>query len=156
MRIKEDYWLLTKPIAHRGLWGENVVENSISAYKNAIDNGFAIETDVFITKDNNVVCSHDNNLFRLAKLDKNLNDITLSEVKEINLIGGGKIPTLNELLDLNNGRVFLLIEIKNQKNKRVVDKTIEILNSYKGNYAIQSFNPFYLKRVKKLAPFVLR
>ena len=37
MRIKKDNFLLTRPIAHRGLWGEGFTENSLSAYRNAAD-----------------------------------------------------------------------------------------------------------------------
>ena len=34
------------PIAHRGLWNKDVAENSLSAYKNAVEHGFAIEIDL--------------------------------------------------------------------------------------------------------------
>lgn len=148
--------LFSRPIAHRGLWGNGVTENTIKAFSLAIENGFNIETDVFLSKDGELFCCHDNNLSRLAGLNDLITNKTSKEIKEINLINGGKIPTLKELLELTKGKVFLLIEIKNQKNRRVVDKTIELLKTYGGEFAIQSFNPFFLKRVKNLAPNFLR
>ena len=45
MRIDFNNWLITRPISHRGLWNENIVENSLTAYKNAIAQGYPIEID---------------------------------------------------------------------------------------------------------------
>ena len=67
MRINDNHWLKTKPIAHRGLWGGNIIENSVSAYENAAKNQMPIEIDVYITTDNHLVCFHDKNLKRLTK-----------------------------------------------------------------------------------------
>ena len=148
--------LLSTPIAHRGLWNSTITENTETAFIKAVEGGFSIETDLYMTLDGQIVCCHDNNLFRLAGKNKCLTNLTLKEIKDINLIGGGKVPTLTELLNVVNGKVFLLLEIKNQPNKLVVDKVVEILKSYNGKFAIQSFNPFHLARVKKLAPNFLR
>ena len=60
------------------------------------------------------------------------------------------------MLDVVNGKVPILIEIKDQPNKRVVNILIETLKQYDGEIAIQSFNPLYLIKVKKLAPQILR
>ncbi len=148
--------LISTPIAHRGLFNEEIAENSISAFKNAFKNGYGIETDVYLTKDERLVCFHDKSLLRLFKRDEYIYNLTLNEIKELSSVGKEKIPTLEELLNATSEKDFLLIEIKNQPNKKVVDKTVEILKNFKGNFAIQSFNPFYIKRVKKLAPNFLR
>ena len=37
MRINNQHWLKTIPIAHRGFWGADIIENTIPAYKNAVD-----------------------------------------------------------------------------------------------------------------------
>ena len=65
-RVKPDSWLINRPIAHRGLHNDIYGENSISAYRNAIDNGYPIEMDVQLTKDGEVVCFHDDNAKRVC------------------------------------------------------------------------------------------
>ena len=157
MRLKSDSWLLTKPIAHRGLWGENIIENSLSAYKNAVINGFPIEIDLYSSIDGKLFSFHDQDLERMTGEKGFIYQKTAKELESLKLKGSNEgIPTFNEVLSVVNGKVPLLIELKDQPTKNYVDKVIERLKSYKGEFAIQSFNPMYIKRVKKLAPFFLR
>ncbi len=157
MRIAKNSWLLTKPIAHRGLWNENIVENSLTAYKNAADNGYPIEIDVFVTTDGKLVSFHDDSLKRMTGEIGLVYNKTLAQLKALKLNGTNeKIPTLDEVLEICENKTPLLIEIKNQPNKKVVDMLIDRLKKYKGEFAIQSFNPLYIKRVKKLAPEFIR
>ena len=157
MRIDKDCWLKTTPIAHRGLWGEGFIENSLPAYENAVNNGFAIEIDLYLSTDGVLFSFHDKTLERMTGEKGFIYEKTASELKKLRL-GSSEhsIPTFDEVLSLVDGKVPLLIEIKNQPNKAVVDKTVERLKSYKGEFALQSFNPLYIKRVKKLAPEFLR
>lgn len=153
MRLKGDSWLLNIPIAHRGLWGENLIENSIPAYKNAINHGFAIEIDVYSSVDGELFCFHDQNLERMTGAKGKIYEKTAKELKLLSLSDSKeKIPTFDEVLSTVNGKVPLLIELKDQPNGVFVDKVVNRLKSYKGKFAIQSFNPLYIKRVKKLAP----
>ncbi len=153
MTLKSDFWLFTRPIAHRGLWGGDIIENSLTAYKAAAEKGYPIEIDLFFTTDGEIVCFHDDTLSRMTGANGKITDKSLSELKALNLKGTAeKIPTLAEVLDICRGKVPLLIEIKDQPNDFIVDKTVEILKNYDGEFALQSFNPFYIKRVKKLAP----
>lgn len=157
MRLKSDSWLLTKPIAHRGLWGEDIVENSISAYKNAVINGYPIEIDLYSSIDGKLFCFHDQDLMRMTGQKGYIYEKTASELKSIKLKGTNEsIPTFDEVLAIVDGKVPLLIELKDQPTNSYVDKVIERLKSYKGDFAIQSFNPLFIKRVKKLAPEFLR
>ena len=80
MRLKSDSWLLTKPIAHRGLWGEDIIENSLSAYKNAVDNGYPIEIDLYSSSDGVLFSFHDQNLERMTGEKGNIYDKTSSEL----------------------------------------------------------------------------
>lgn len=157
MRVTKDHWLYTTPVAHRGLWGCSIVENSLPAYRNAVKHGYAIEIDVYTTSDGEVVSFHDDTLIRLTGVDGFVYKKTLAELKQLSILNSNeKIPTLKEVLQVVDGKVPLLIEIKTQPDISVVDKTIEILKGYKGEFAIQSFHPIYLIRVKKLAPEFLR
>ena len=144
-------------IAHRGLWGGNIIENSVTAYKNAVENGYPIEIDLYLTTDLIPVSFHDETLNRMTGEKGKIHEKSLKELKALSLAGSDeKIPTFKEVLDVVNGKVPLLIELKNQPNGKIVDVVLDILKSYKGEYAIQSFNPLYIKRVKDLAPDILR
>ena len=157
MRLKSDSWLLTKPIAHRGLWGENIVENSLSAYQNAVEKGYPIEIDLYSSSDGVLFSFHDQDLKRMTGAKGNIYDKTAKELKSLKLVGCDQsIPTFDEVLHLVNGKVPLLIELKDQPNGDYVDKVVARLKNYKGEFAIQSFNPLFIKKVKKLAPEFIR
>lgn len=157
MKIKNDGFLLTKPIAHRGLWGDGVIENSVTAYKKAAEYGYPIEIDLYLSKDGILFSFHDKTLKRMTGEDGYIYDKTAEELKSLRLQDSDEhIPTFDEVLKIAENKVPLLIEIKNQPDKTVVDKTVERLKRYGGEFAIQSFNPLYINRVKKLAPEFIR
>ena len=64
-KVIDHSWLFDKPIAHRGLHGGGVIENSLAAYEAAIQKGFNIEIDVHILADDELVVFHDNTLERI-------------------------------------------------------------------------------------------
>ena len=136
-------------IAHRGLpsGDERVPENSLLAFSKAVEKGIAIETDIHITADNEVVIFHDDTFGRMCGGDtRRAEDLTLEEMKKLRLLGTEhSIPTLKECLDLVDGAVPLLIEFKTKSPKtcrRLCNAANEILKDYKGKYFIQSFYPF--------------
>ena len=156
-RIPKNYWLLNRPVAHRGLWGGEIIENSLTAYRNAVEKGYPIEIDLYVTKDGKLVSFHDSTLKRMTGADGYVYEKTLAELKQLQLLGTDeRIPTFDEVLEIAENKVPLLIEIKDQPDKTVVEKTVERLKSYKGEFALQSFNPLYIKKVKKLAPQFIR
>lgn len=151
-------WLVQQPIAHRGLHDKVSPENSLSAFQKAIDAGYPIELDVQLIADGTVVVFHDSSLSRLTDNDgylkflnkADLDLLTLKDSKE-------KIPTFQEVLELVNGQVPLLIEIKSEgKVGELEKKVIEMLKAYNGEYAICSFNPYVLEYFYKHAPDIPR
>jgi len=151
-------WLKNTPIAHRGLWKDSIVENSIDAYKNAVKYGFPIEIDLYETTDKEIVSFHDDTLDRMTNGSGLIYEKSLAELKELTLKGteNKKIPTLEEIFEITNGKIPLLIELKPQKSKTFIENVINKLKNYKGEFAIQSFDPRYLLKVKKLAPEFIR
>lgn len=138
-------------IAHRGIHNnKDIPENSILAFTKAIKKNLPIEFDVRITKDNKLVIFHDDNLKRMTNLDKKIEELTLNEIKQLNLLNTKeKIPTLNEVLNLVRGKVLLDIEIKNTKKKEeVITLLLDELSNYKGEVLLKSFNPLIIKRIK--------
>ena len=151
-------WLFETPIAHRGLHDKQIPENSLSAFKNAINNGYAIELDVRLLSDGTVVVFHDDSLARLTGNDGYVKFLKKSDLEFLRLADSQeKIPTLEEVLKLVDGKTPLLIEIKNQgKIGELESKVIEILKDYKGKFAIQAFNPYVLNYFYKHAPHIPR
>ena len=141
-------WLLDKPIAHRGFWGQGegdqpfCAENSLTAYQRAIDKGYNIEIDVHLMKDDDFAVFHDGTTTRVCGVKAKVKDMTKADLKNYHLSNTqDTIPTLREVLDLVDGKVGLLIEMKDFTNKNdCCKKLYDYLKDYKGKYAIQSFN----------------
>lgn len=151
-----------KLIAHRGLHAPvgDAPENSLGAFRAAIDAGFAIETDIHVTRDGEVIVFHDDTLTRMCGDDRRPEDLTLEELRQFRLAGSGEgIPTFREFLDTVGGKVPLLIEFKCTDRAtcvRLCAAADEILSGYTGDYLIQSFYPFVLRWYRKNRPSVCR
>ena len=149
-----------KLIAHRGLYNnkEGIVENTIKAFNKAIEKGYAIELDVQILKDGNLIVFHDDNLLRLTGINKRVYDSTLEYIKSVNLLNTNeKIPTLKEVLDTVLGKVPLVIEIKSGIFSHGIEKKLyDVLKEYNGKFCIESFNPFSVLWFKNNASLVPR
>lgn len=155
---KEADKVLLCDYAHRGLHNESIPENSLFAFEAAASKGFGMELDIQLSKDKAVMVFHDYNLKRMTGLDKKLNELTVAELKELSLKETNeKIPTLKEVLELVDGRMPILVEIKGEDfNYEVCEKAAEILKDYKGPYCLESFNPFLIGKMGKLLPHSFR
>lgn len=153
-----DSWLVQQPIAHRGLFTDKIPENSLSAFKNAIKSKLPIELDVTILTDGTVVVFHDEKLARLTGKDGFISNCSYADIAKLTLSGTKeKIPTLKEALEVIDGKVPILIEIKNFGKVGAIEKAVwKALQGYRGEYAIQSFNPYTLEWFKKNAPKIKR
>jgi len=149
-------WILMSPIAHRGLHDDTVPENSLAAFEAAIEAGFPIEIDVQLTKDKVPVVYHDDHLQRLTGLQKRVTKAMFNVVRGLKLAGSEEdVPTFREVLDCVAGRVPLLIEIKKNKGSRGIERIVmDMLKDYKGEFAIQSFHPMALRKVRKIDPTI--
>jgi len=151
-------WLVTSPIAHRGLWSQELPENSLAAFEAAIKSGFAIELDVRLLDDGTVVVFHDDSLARMTGKDGYVSALTKDSLSSYALQGtDNTIPTLSEALTLIDGKVPVLIEVKNAgKVGKLEQAVIDLLSSYEGDVAVQSFNPHSLGYFAGNAPHILR
>lgn len=149
-------WITDKPIAHRGLHNKIYPENSMAAFNNAIKNGYPIELDVNFTKDMNVVVIHDSNLERLTGVSKKVKDVTYNELKNLKILNTEQsIPLFKDVLRLVDGKVPILIEIKGCENiSALCCEVNNILQGYKGDYAIQSFDSSVITWYSKNVPEV--
>ena len=152
-------FLRTK-FAHRGLWdmSKGIPENSMPAFRRAVENGYAIEFDVHLTSDNKLVVFHDSNLMRMCGVQGKIEDMSWDEISKLRLAGTFcRIPLFSEVLEVVDGKVPLLIELKlPSTDTKLCDFIYEQLKDYKGKYLIESFNPFALHWFKKNAPDIIR
>lgn len=151
-------WLVETPIAHRGLHDKNTPENSLSAFSAAKEKGYAIALEVQLLADNNVVVFSDESLARMTGNDGYIKYLNKEDLKALSLKGTKEtIPTLEQVLKLVDGEVPLLIEVKNKyKVGKLEQAIIDTLKNYKGEYAVQSFNPYSLQYFRQHAPSILR
>ncbi len=140
--------------AHRGLHGNGIPENSLAAFEQACKNNFGIELDVQLSKDGVVTVFHDYTLLRMTGINQKLSELDYKELSQITLgKSEQKIPSLKEVLTLVNGRVPILVELKGETlDSSLCPKVAEILKAYNGDYCIESFNPFLIKKMKKYLP----
>lgn len=144
--------------AHRGLWGDGVPENSLTAFERAAQHGFGIELDVRPSKDGMIYVFHDNNLKRMTGVDKNFIDMTSQEIDALRLLGTGEcVPKFAEVLSTVDGRVPLMVELKGDDfNTAVCVGADKLLSTYKGDYCIESFNPALVNWYRKNRPEIMR
>lgn len=151
---RADMDLQSTDYAHRGLHSPNVPENSLWAFSLAKDAGYGIELDVRLSADRQIFVFHDEDLFRLCGIKKKLCELTSAEIKKLRLNNTNQsIPLLTEVLALVDGHVPLLIEIKNSPDTPRLCKLLsELLDTYSGAFALQSFDPRVLGFFKKYRP----
>lgn len=158
---KPDYSILRGSLfAHRGLFDNNTgtPENSMKAFRKAVEAGYGIELDIHLSKDKIPVVFHDFTLQRMCGVPGAPEDYTLEELRRFRLLDTEeKIPTFREFLDLVDGRVPLLVEIKSEDpDMTICEKVNAMLLDYKGPYCIEAFNPLVLYWFRKHRSDVVR
>lgn len=146
--------------AHRGLHTKNkkVPENSLTAFRHAVINDYGIELDIQFSKDFQVVVFHDDTLDRVCGVHGRVDEFTYEQLKQFSLRGQKEqIPLFSEVLSIVDGKVPLIVELKTGKsNKRLCETAYRMLQDYKGDYCIESFNPLIVQWFKQNAPHILR
>lgn len=130
-----------------------VCENTLSAFSRAIDADFAIECDLQYACDSVPVIFHDDDMERLCKIKGDVRARTSGELSFL-AIGGtrDRVPTLRQLLDLTQGKVPLVLELKGRKDddEGFAASVLEVLEGYRGHVALMSFEVWLLKELKEL------
>ncbi len=103
-------------VAHRGDWRE-APENSVWAVKKAIEKGVDMaEIDLAMTKDSVLILMHDNTIDRTTTGKGKPSDFSLEEIKKLHLRDGlgvetqMKVPTLEEILEISDGKILLNLD----------------------------------------------
>lgn len=126
-------------IAHRGLYGDNIKENTIKAFDNAFNNGYeGIEFDVRLTKDKIPVILHDSFLSRVFGVKGLLKNYTYQELLDNKI----EIPKFEDVISRYNNKV-MIIELKEK-----IDIT-KYIKDKRNLYYISSFNYDYISYLNK-------
>ena len=151
-------WITTRPIAHRGLHQPAVPENSLAAFEAAIAANYPIELDVQLLADGHLAVFHDRSLKRLTGCKGRIASQRLHTLKRFRLCDTDQtIPSLAEALACIDGQVPVLIELKNEKKVGPPEQAlVKTLEGYRGEFAVQSFNPRSLHWLRRQAPTIVR
>ena len=136
--------------ARKGLFDpdKKIPENSLAAFREAVDHGYGVTLDVRRTRDGIPVVFHDEHLYRMTERDGQVEMRTLEELKELRLYRSEEtIPTLEEALNLIDGQVPVLVELKTdgENVQALCDSVCEVLDKYEGVFAVQSVDPRVLR-----------
>jgi glycerophosphoryl diester phosphodiesterase len=153
-------WIGGSTFAHRGLHGPGIPENSLAAFGAAVERGLGIECDVQLSSDGQAMIFHDWELDRMTAETGLVARRTVAQLAAIRLTGGEEgIPTLRQVLDLLAGQVPILIEVKSRAGMQVgpVCATVRrVLEGYRGDHAVISFDPRVGRWFARHAPRTLR
>ena len=145
--------------AHRGVIEGQKNHNTKEAILNAIDMGVeAFETDVQLTKDNQLVLIHDfgigiydcQDIITLPQISK-AHEFTYEQLQKCKTIEGGyNIPLLDDIMNITKGKIFMNLEIK-EENEEIWDyiKNLIEKHEYFNQISICGFNHNYYEKVEK-------
>ena len=147
-------------IAHRGLYDNatDAPENSLNAFRKAVENGYGIELDVQLTTDGKLVVFHDGSLKRMCGADKMLWKCCFDELEKLKLAQSEeRIPLFSDVLAVVGGKVPLIVEVKSEGDcVKTAMAAAELLDKYDGTYCVESFAPSAVKWYRKNRPDVIR
>lgn len=161
MKRKRRQFRLAELYAHRGYHDKpKIPENSLAAFRRAVEYGLPSEFDVHLIADGSLVVFHDEDLERQTGVKGSIEAYDISNLRKLRLEGTDeKIPTFDEVLEIyEDTGLPLLIELKCvRRNYKALTKAVaERLDSYKGEYVIESFDPRVVNEYRKLRPEVIR
>lgn len=152
--------LLGRRYAHRG-WHDKpaVPENSLSAFRRALEKGWGAELDVHLLRDGTLAVFHDSDLKRCTGEEGNIEDLDRAELARLRLEGTEEpVPLFDEVLTLFEGKAPLIIELKSFRgnHRALTEAVIARLDRYRGDYCVESFDPRVLMVLRRERPAILR
>lgn len=149
--------------AHRGARIE-APENTLPAFRRAFELGAdGIELDIMACADGRLVVTHDEEVSRLSDGKGFVAEMTFETVKTLDFgirfgpeFAGVRAPGLDEVLDELPAGGHVNIEIKNNKlaSRGEEAKVAALVRKHDlhGRVIVSSFNPFALRRLRKIDP----
>lgn len=151
---------LGRRFAHRGLYSkdQSVPENSLTAFRLAMEADYGVELDVHLTADGLLAVFHDDDLSRMCGAAGAVEEHTYAELSALRLMGTDeRIPLLSEVLAVIAGRGPIILELKRGgRNDALCETVRDALRDYPGDVCIESFDPFIVRWWRKNAPEYFR
>ena len=125
-------------------------ENTLLSIERAMEIGVdAVEIDVRLSKDKEMVVIHDSTVDRTTNGTGPVSSYALKEMKKLDAGKGETIPTLDEVIDLIGNQVMLVIELKEEGTER---KVVELIkrNNLDDNVYVISFWHSLVRAVKEM------
>ena len=149
-----------RAFAHRGLYAldQSVPENSLEAFRRAVENGYGAELDVQRTKDGRIVVFHDDSMKRTCGVDRAIRDYTWEELQSFPLFGTeARIPLFSDVLKIFDGKQPLIVELKYGPDWELLSEaTRRMLDEYDGPACVESFHPAIVRWFRRHDPKRLR
>ena len=145
--------------AHRGLHDNSKPENSMAAFRAALEGGFGAELDVHLLADGNLAVFHDSDLLRVTGQSGVIEDLTTRQLETFHLNGTAQtIPEFRQVLELFDGKAPLIVELKthNRNHAELAGAVCRMLENYSGPYCLESFDPLAVRWLKKNKPGIIR
>ena len=145
--------------AHRGLHSQGVPENSMAAFRAALEGGYGVELDIHLLKDGNLAVIHDSLLNRTTGEAGRIEDLTTEDLKHYHLEGTGEtIPEFMDVLTLFNGKAPIIVELKpvDGNHAALTEAACKMLETYKGVFCMESFDPRCIQWLKANRPDIIR
>lgn len=128
--------------AHRGVHDSGRAENCLDAFAAAIEMGAGIECDLGLSADDHVLVFHDRDAVRMCGSSLEIASSRWADLSRLR-VGKDQIPTLEMVLDLVDGQVPLLLDVKVRNNLgRWAAALANALSQYDGAVGVVSFDPF--------------
>lgn len=145
--------------AHRGLHGNSCPENSMAAFRKALDHGYGIELDVHMLADGNLAVIHDSLLKRTTGMEGRIEDLNTAQLSDCRLEGTDEtIPEFRQVLELYDGKAPLIVELKpvGGNHAALCQKACAMMDAYSGVFCMESFDPRCVFWLKKNRPDIIR
>ncbi len=145
--------------AHRGLHDKTRPENSMAAFRAALEQGYGVELDIHLMADGNLAVIHDASLQRVAGADVKIEDLTAADLENYPLAGTDeKIPLFQDVLALYAGRAPIIVELKCERNNyaALCRAALALLDAYEGDFCMESFDPRVVRWLRRNRPDICR
>lgn len=145
--------------AHRGLHKHGVPENSMAAFRAALEAGYGIELDLHLLTDGKLAVIHDSRLERTTGKPGKVEELSSAQLVDYHLEGTEEvIPLFSQVLELYAGKAPLIIELKpDGDNYAALCKTaVEAMEGYTGPWCMESFDPRCVDWLRRNHPDIIR
>lgn len=145
--------------AHRGLHDDTLPENSLGAFRAAVEHSYGAELDIHLLKDGSLAVLHDSDLLRMTGMEGMIENLTANDLPNYHLSGTEyTIPLFRDVLEVFNGKTPLIVELKAVGNNyaALCEAACKMLDTYDGLFCLESFDPRCIRWLKQNRPELVR